>query len=230
MGGFDGNGTYNRFFNWAQDAANGIDINASRMDTEDTGFAGGLSTCLTKDGQGKMQTDFLPQGDNTLNLGSPSLRWASLNGNPLKLFVPLSSHKTAPLGRTAASVVPDPDLTLTIPGAGSYTYEMVLDVWGSGASNQGALFSADFSGSQTSGFARLMYGAGTNVGLSVGANGVFIVTDVLALVSTQSIMVMSGTFTATSSGTFNLGWGTRTATGSATNLGAGSYMTVRQIA
>jgi len=33
------------------DKANGINITASRFDTEDSGFATGLSTCITKDGQ-----------------------------------------------------------------------------------------------------------------------------------------------------------------------------------
>lgn len=49
MGGFS-NGNYSRFFNWTQDANAGIDILPGRMDTEDTGFATGLSTCLLKDG------------------------------------------------------------------------------------------------------------------------------------------------------------------------------------
>lgn len=50
-GGFNGSGTYNRFYNWQNDKANGIDITASRFDTEDNGFATGLSTTITKDGQ-----------------------------------------------------------------------------------------------------------------------------------------------------------------------------------
>lgn len=44
------NGTYSRTFNWVNDANAGIDITASRFDTEDNGFATGLSTCILKDG------------------------------------------------------------------------------------------------------------------------------------------------------------------------------------
>lgn len=51
MGGFNGLGTYVRFYNWVQDRNNGIKILASRMDTEMDGFATGLSTCITIDGQ-----------------------------------------------------------------------------------------------------------------------------------------------------------------------------------
>lgn len=49
MGGFS-SGVYSRFYNWTNDANAGIDILPGRMDTEDTGFATGLSTCILKDG------------------------------------------------------------------------------------------------------------------------------------------------------------------------------------
>lgn len=50
-GGFNGNGVYIRYYDWTNDAAGNIKIRADRMDTEDDGFATGLSTCITKDGQ-----------------------------------------------------------------------------------------------------------------------------------------------------------------------------------
>jgi len=48
---FNGNGTFNRIYNWVNDKNNGIPITASRMDGDSDGFATGLSTCITKDGQ-----------------------------------------------------------------------------------------------------------------------------------------------------------------------------------
>lgn len=48
---FDGNGTFNRLYNWQADKASNINIRADRMDGEMDGFATGLSTCVTKDGQ-----------------------------------------------------------------------------------------------------------------------------------------------------------------------------------
>lgn len=80
---YDGLGTFVRLHNWTQDAANGVDINAPEMDGEDNGFAAGLSLAVTRDGQGKMQVDFLPNADNTLNLGTNARRWASINGVPI---------------------------------------------------------------------------------------------------------------------------------------------------
>lgn len=50
---FNGSGVFVRLFNWVNDAANGINITASRMDSETDGIASGLSNCITRDGQGK---------------------------------------------------------------------------------------------------------------------------------------------------------------------------------
>lgn len=99
---YDGNGTFVRLHNWTQDAANSIDINSGEMDGEDNGFATGLSNAVTRDGQGKMTTDFLPAVDNTLNLGSAIKRWTTLNGTPFVQFptYPLTANESA------ASVTP----------------------------------------------------------------------------------------------------------------------------
>lgn len=83
MAGFDGSGNYVRPYSWVQDAANGINITASRFDDDGNDVAAAFDICVTRDGQGKMDTDFLPATDNTLDLGSISKRWASLNGVPL---------------------------------------------------------------------------------------------------------------------------------------------------
>ncbi len=81
---FDGSGNFVRLFNWVTDKINGVDITSSRVDSEDSGFAAGLSLCVTRDGQGKMTADFLPSIDNTSALGSVSFRWATLVATALK--------------------------------------------------------------------------------------------------------------------------------------------------
>lgn len=83
MAGFDGNGNYIRPFAWTQDAANGIPITASKFDTDGDDVAAAFDICVTRDGQGKFTADCLPASDNTLNLGSPTKRWATLNGLPM---------------------------------------------------------------------------------------------------------------------------------------------------
>lgn len=75
---FDGSGNFVRLYSWQNDATNGIDITASRVDAEDSGFATGLSLCVTRDGQGKPASNFLPNADNSYTLGSASFRWSQL--------------------------------------------------------------------------------------------------------------------------------------------------------
>jgi hypothetical protein len=48
---FNGSGTFARIHNWVTDKANSVKITASRMDTEDDGFATGLSNTICRDGQ-----------------------------------------------------------------------------------------------------------------------------------------------------------------------------------
>ena len=62
---YDGNGNFNRLYNWQDDAANGINIMADRMDNEMNGFAQGLSICFLRDGQTAMEAD-LDVGNNKL--------------------------------------------------------------------------------------------------------------------------------------------------------------------
>ena len=54
---FNGLGVFNRLYNWVTDRNLGIKILASRMDAEMDGFATGLSTCITKDGQQTLTAD-----------------------------------------------------------------------------------------------------------------------------------------------------------------------------
>lgn len=58
---WNGIGTFTRVYSWVQDATNGIDINAMRMDTDTNDIASGLGNVLTRDGQG-FATANLPMG------------------------------------------------------------------------------------------------------------------------------------------------------------------------
>jgi hypothetical protein len=48
---FNGSGVFQRVRNWVADATAGVKIRADYHDSEDDGFAAGLSNCITKDGQ-----------------------------------------------------------------------------------------------------------------------------------------------------------------------------------
>ncbi len=50
---WDGSGTFNRIYSWVADKAAGLDIIASRMDTDTSNItSNGFGNCLTRDGQG----------------------------------------------------------------------------------------------------------------------------------------------------------------------------------
>lgn len=71
---FNGSGVFSRVYSWATDRSNGIPITASRVDTEDNGFATGLTNCICKDGQ-TTTTAIIPfaQGISTSALGATSV-------------------------------------------------------------------------------------------------------------------------------------------------------------
>lgn len=68
--GYNGSGTYVRCFNWTQDAQNGIPITASRFDTEDNGFAAGLTSVMTLNGQSTVTANLPMSGFYFTNVGN----------------------------------------------------------------------------------------------------------------------------------------------------------------
>ncbi len=70
---FNGSGVFNRVYNWVTDRNNGINILASRVDTEDDGFASGLTLCMTKDGQSTPTADIGFGGFKVKNVGNATL-------------------------------------------------------------------------------------------------------------------------------------------------------------
>lgn len=90
MGAFNGSGTFVRSYNWSTDAAGAVKINAGRMDTEDNGFATGLSLAICTDGQStttaripfalgiSLGASAEPTSSDGAALGSTSKMWSDL--------------------------------------------------------------------------------------------------------------------------------------------------------
>jgi hypothetical protein len=70
---FNGSGTFSRLYSWVTDAANSINISASRTDAEMNGFAAGLSNCVTRDGQSPPSADLPMGGKKLTNLGAATV-------------------------------------------------------------------------------------------------------------------------------------------------------------
>jgi len=75
---FNGSGTFVRIYDWTTDEGNGVNIEASRMDGEDDGFATGLSTCITKDGQTTISANIPFNAKKITGLGNGSARTDSI--------------------------------------------------------------------------------------------------------------------------------------------------------
>ena len=75
---YNGSGTFNRDYNWVTDDGNGINIEATRMDDEDDGFATGLSTCITKDGQTTITSNIPFNSKKITGLANGSARTDSI--------------------------------------------------------------------------------------------------------------------------------------------------------
>lgn len=71
---FNGSGVFQRLYSWVNDAAANIKIRADRMDNEMEGFAVGLSTCITKDGQTTITANLPMSGFRHTGVGNASNR------------------------------------------------------------------------------------------------------------------------------------------------------------
>ena len=66
---FNGMGTFVRVYSWVTDAANGVLVSSSRMDTDTDDIADGLSTCVTRDGQSPWTANLPAGGYKITGLG-----------------------------------------------------------------------------------------------------------------------------------------------------------------
>jgi hypothetical protein len=98
---FNGSGTFNRLYSWAADAANSINISATRMDSEDSGFASGLSNCVTRDGQSPFLANIPAGGFKLTGLANGSTSGDSVAYGQLASYLPLAGGTvTGPLVAT----------------------------------------------------------------------------------------------------------------------------------
>ena len=106
---FNGSGTFQRLYNWANDELNEILVRADRMDGEMDSFASGLSNCITRDGQGKPTSSINWNGQDLS--GVATLTAQSIVGNT----------PTMPLGTNDLRLVNAIALNAAIAASGSGT-------------------------------------------------------------------------------------------------------------
>lgn len=76
---YSGTGVFSRIYSWVTDAANSINVDATRMDTDTDDIADGLSNCITKDGQQTLIANIPFGGFKITGLGSGSSPTDSVN-------------------------------------------------------------------------------------------------------------------------------------------------------
>src|SRR6185369_13913358 len=101
---YNGTGVFNRIYQWVQDAANGIFVDAIRTDTDSNDIAAGLTNCVTRDGQspwlanipaGNFKITGLANGSNTTD----SVNYGQVFNSPS--FVTPSATTSPPNGNNS---------------------------------------------------------------------------------------------------------------------------------
>jgi hypothetical protein len=120
MPGFNGSGTFVRTYNWATDKTNLVPVTASRQDTEDDGFATGLSAVICRDGQ-STTTARIPFAAGTAAFAGATsgVSYAQTNDANTGLYFPaadqwgLVAGGTATLTSTASALTATGTMTVT---------------------------------------------------------------------------------------------------------------------
>jgi hypothetical protein len=173
---FNGNGVFNRLYNWVADAAGGIKILATKMDGEMNGIAAGLSNCVTRDGQSPPSVDLPMGGKKLVNLGNGTVSTDAATFGQLGNYLPLiGGTLTGALSGTSAnfSGAITSGSTLTVSAGG-------INVTGSSAFNSGL----SITGSATV------------------AGGLFVTSGGITVTGNSSV---NGNVTASGGGTFFVG-------------------------
>ena len=154
---YNGTGTFNRIYNWTTDAANGINIEAARMDTEDSGFATGLSNAITKDGQTTITANIPFNSKKITGLANGSARTDSIALGQVQD----GTYKTlGTLGGSADTYTATPTPAITAYATGSeFNLKVNADNTGASTLNVSAIDPKDI---------KKYDGAGSKVDLEAG--------------------------------------------------------------
>jgi hypothetical protein len=142
------------------------------------------------------------------------------------------ASKAAQTSRTTTVLAADPDLSLTVPGAGIFRFEISLgvSVAGSSGATPGISLEPHFSGTLATGTSQNLgnyFGAmdgAVSGAMSVNAATGFSLTSL----GTNGLTII-GYFQCTNGGTFALEWAQNNTSGNPVLLVPGSYMTLEQL-
>lgn len=185
---FSGTGVFTRLYQWINDEANGIYVDATRTDTDSNDIADGLTNCITRDGQSPALAA-IPMGSQKIT----GLAAGTLPGdatNFLQVF-------TAPTftGLTATGAV-------NLSGATTINMAGIVDIDGATSVTVPTVISTDNSTNAASTAFVVAAGLSGSLPGQVGNSGKFITTDgttaswqYKSSFTRISVMTASGTWT-----------------------------------
>ena len=154
-GGYQGNGTFQFTYSWAQDAANGIAITASRMDQEFADATSGFNNVICRDGQSTISANIPWGGYRLTGLGAPTTAGDALSyGNAASVSTLTASGALTYGGVTLSNGVTGTGLMVlsssaTLSGACTLSGTLALpdggNINGSGIASLGTVSGAYFT-------------------------------------------------------------------------------------
>lgn len=169
------------------------------------------------------------QGAGTINATGVFVNGVAVGASGL-----IKAVKTALTARPSTTTLSnDPDLVLAIPGAGTYVIEAFVSVYNTLAATVGASYNLNYSGTFTA--ASSIMGVATS---ATGPSGNALITGTVTTslvagncgTTSPSPLLIKATLVATGAGNLGFAWAQNSSNATATNVGAGSYITATKIA
>lgn len=164
---------------------------------------------------------------------------AILNGSTTRfskdVMPDLVAWKAAQTARSSTiTQTADPDLTVSVPGAGTYRLEMYLSFNAGVGGTQGFDFGFSYSGTGPSPVTRSYIGVvnGTLVNRLTNNVGALGTTEQFATITTVTAgdwLKVTGLFNFSNAGTFALTWAQHSSSANATLLNSGSHMILKKV-
>ncbi len=147
-------------------------------------------------------------------------------------MLPLEAVKPAVTARTSTTTLAvDPDLALTIPRAGTWSFDVWLNYTGGTLGSSDLKLSMQYSGTSSFGVWGVN-GINTTATSQITANGNAVGTNTLTVGTSGGTFYTAdihGQITVSTTGTLALYWAQNTSSATATNLRQGSYLRLKQI-
>lgn len=185
---------------------------------------------LTGLGAGSATNDSIAFGQSGALLATPTF-----TGDTNGLGIAISRSKPSSTSRaTTTTPTSDPDLTCALTVAiATWAVDIWLPIWGTGSGAAGIKLDISFTGTTPSSLFALTGVINNAVAAAYQAQTgavVFSAATITSAASTPDWVRLSGTLSATTTGTLSLQWSQNTSSGSAINIGQGAWMNVTRVA